>query len=232
MFKSPWIRKPDFKNISSIDYDEYWSYRGWQIASGLKPREKIMYELVGSGSRVLDVGCGNSRLPLELKNKGVQVAVADLSELVLREYKKLDISGNAVDLEKITPGSVVGDYDYIIMSEVLEHIKNPEDVIRILKSRTKRFLLTVPNSAAYVFRYGLMFRGRFFTQWVHHPSEHVRYWSHIDFLDWLLAQGLFVEESIPSDGFTFRGLLPWFPSLWKNFLGYRMVYVCRVLDGE
>jgi len=114
------------------------------------------------------------------------------------------------------------------LSEVLEHVRNPEQILQALKPFTKNFIITVPNSAAYQFRYGLMFRGRFFTQWVYHPSEHLRYWSHIDFLDWLSAMKLNVLSTPVADGFTLRGLVPWLPALWKNFLGYRMVYNCQV----
>lgn len=227
MFNSPWIRKPDFRNIKDIDYDDYWRYRGWQLNGKLKPREVIMFGIIPAGSRVADIGCGNSLLPVKLKEKGCEVYVADISETVLDQYKKLGIGGFRVDLEDVKNVKLPGTFDYVILSEVLEHIRNPEQVIKTLKPHTKNFLITIPNSAAYQFRWGLMFKGRFFTQWVYHPSEHLRYWSHIDFLDWLRALGLTVVSTPVSEGFSFRGRLPWLPGLWKNLLGYRMVYNCK-----
>lgn len=228
MFNSPWIRKPDFRNIKDIDYDDYWKHRGWQLNGKLKPRESIMLGLIPAGSKVADVGCGNSLLPVKLKEKGCEVMVADISSMVLGQYKSLGIGGFEIDLENIADYKIPASFDHMILSEVLEHVRNPEAVIKALMPFTKNFLITVPNSAAYQFRYGLMFKGRFFTQWVYHPSEHLRYWSHIDFLDWLKAMGLEVVSTPVSDGFSFRGLLPWLPGLWKNLLGYRMVYNCKV----
>lgn len=228
MFSSPWIRKPDFRNIKEIDYDDYWKYRGWELNKKLKPREQVMFDIITQGSRVADVGCGNSLLPIKLKDKDCEVSVYDISKIVLDQYKKLGIDGFAIDLEKAGEIKLPGRFDYLILSEVLEHTRNPEEIIKALKPYAKHFLITVPNSASYQFRYGLMFRGRFFTQWVYHPSEHLRYWSHVDFLDWLDALGLKVIETPVSEGFSLRGLLPWLPSVWKNLLGFRMVYHCKV----
>jgi len=230
MFTSPWIRKPDFNNIKEINYDDYWEYRGWELNKKLKPREQIMFNIVPSGSKVADVGCGNSLLPVRLKEKGCEVSVFDISETVLRQYGALGISGHEVDLEKTNDLKLPHKFDYLILSEILEHTRNPEQIVKALKPYTKYFLITVPNSAAYQFRYGLMFKGRFFTQWVYHPSEHLRYWSHIDFLDWLKVMGLEVISTPVSDGFSFRGRFPKLPYIWKNLLGYRMVYYCKVAN--
>src|SRR3954466_4136718 len=156
MFNSPWIRKPDFRNLKEIDYDDYWKFRGWQLNGKLKPRETVMLGLIPSGSKVADIGCGNSLLPVKLKEKGCTVSVADISTIVLEQYRKLGISGFELDLEKASAIRLPNKFDYLILSEVLEHLRNPEEVIKALKPFTSAFLLTVPNSAAYQFRYGLM----------------------------------------------------------------------------
>jgi len=231
MLKSPWIRKPDFKNIGPLDYEASRKEHA-DIAARLRPREVIMLKMVPRGASVLDIGCGVSRLPLALKEKGVRISVADISKTAVSLYARYGISGKVIDIEDIKALKKLGQYDYLIASEVLEHVRLPEEVIRELAKHTKYFLLTIPNSAAYVFRYGLMVRGRFFTQWLRHPSEHLRFWSHIDFLDWLSAMGIVVEQVVVADGFTLRGRLPWLPNLWKNLLGYRMVYVGRVRSAE
>jgi methionine biosynthesis protein MetW len=228
MFKSPWIRKPNFRGIKEINYDDYWQYRSWRLNDKLKLREQIMLDIIKTGTKVADIGCGNSLLPVKLKEKGCSIFAADISKKVLEQYKTFKVDGFQIDLEKITEIKLTNKFDYIILSEVLEHIRNPEQVINTLKTNTKYFLITIPNSASYQFRYSLMFRGRFFTQWVYHPSEHLRYWSHIDFLDWLEALGLHVLQTPVSDGFSLWGLFPNLPNLWKNLLGFRMVYYCKV----
>jgi methionine biosynthesis protein MetW len=189
MFYFHGTRTPDFVSIRHIDYDDYWRERGFSINKKLKEREEIMLQEIPKGSKVLDLGSGNSLLPVALKNKGCEVTVGDVSKEVLKGYIPYNIKAIHIDLEKTTELFLKDSFDYIILSEVLEHTKNPEDILCALIPFTKYFFLTIPNSAFYRYRIHLFFAGRFFTQWVYHPSEHLRYWSHIDFIDWLKALG-------------------------------------------
>ena len=178
--------------------------------------------------KAIDFGCGNSLLPVKMKEKGVDMSIADVSDEVLKGYGEYGITGSVVDLESDSLEGKLGNYDYILLFEVLEHIRYPEQLMQSLTKHAKNFVITVPNSACYFYRLHLMFKGRFFTQWTYHPSEHVRYWSHLDFLDWLDAMGLEIIETKASDGFTAKGLIPSLPNLWKNFFAHRVVYHCRV----
>lgn len=219
--------KPQFPRIGRIDYSDYWQKRGFSVNTKLKEREVIMRHLVPEGSNVLDIGCGNSRLPVILFEKKCTVTVGDVSPIVLDGYRTAGLASREIDLNDITNAHVDGSYDFIIMSEVLEHMTNPEEIIATLTPHTKRFLLTIPNSAFYPFRLRLFFSGRFLKQWVYHPSEHVRFWSHIDFLEWLTAQDLVVEKSIASNGLSVKGLFPFLKELWPNLFAHQVVYLCR-----
>lgn len=220
MFYFPNTRKPDFRTAKRLDYDEYWRTRGFDILPKLKEREVIMLEQIPKGSSVLIVGCGNSRLPLDLRDKGCTVEVGDLSEVVLAGLLKEGIKGIKFDLTKPAENALTKNYDHIILSEVLEHVPFPEDAIDVLKHQARHLFISLPNSAFYRYRLHLMFAGRFFTQWVHHPAEHLRFWSHADFLDWLAAQDLVVEQSWSSNG-------PFLKNLWPNMFGHQMVYLCK-----
>lgn len=217
-------RKPDFRNISNLDYDAYWHTRGFHINEKLKERESIIVGYIPVGASVLDIGCGNSLLPVSLQKKGCSVTVGDISTVVLDGYREKGIETLVVDLERIHDDSLLAAYDYIILSEVLEHTRNPEEIIQKLKRHTKHFVLTIPNSAFYRYRFHLLFQGRFFTQWVSHPSEHLRFWSHRDFMDWIRDMGLVVERAESSNGFSFFGLFPGLKNAWKNLFGHQIVY--------
>lgn len=223
MFYFTGTRKPDFTNIKKIDYNKYWESRGFSINAKLKEREEIILKMVPAGSMVADIGCGNSLLPIKLKEKGVNIEVFDISEIVLSEYKKYNIITNKIDLENLKDSKISVKYDYIIMSEVLEHLSDPESVIKYLKTHTKNFILTIPNSAFYRYRIHLFFFGRFFTQWVHHPSEHLRYWSHIDFKDWLKSRGLKIVHTESSNGLSIFGLP--IHKWWPNMFGHQICYI-------
>lgn len=227
MFLFPNTRKPNFGKIEPLDYNCYWQERGFALHKKLRERDNIILTLIPAEANILDIGCGNSRLPVALKDKGCQVTVADISPEVLKGYSQSGLEGIVLDLGKIGQWeNNLAHYDYIILSEVLEHTTNPEEIITVLEKYTDNFLLTVPNSAFYRYRLHLMFSGRFFTQWVYHPSEHLRFWSHSDFLDWLSALNLSLVKSEASNGFTLFGFLPGLKNWWPNLFGHQIVYFC------
>src|SRR3989344_5971861 len=152
MFYFHQTRKPDFKNIKKIDYDEYWRKRGFEMRLKLMEREVIFFDWIKDNSRVLDVGCGNSRLLYELKTKkNCGVTGIDISPLVTDGLSKLGIKSRTSDIQS-TSFQIEENYDYIIASETLEHLVNPEDLLAKLYSHTQYFVLSVPNSAFYRYR--------------------------------------------------------------------------------
>lgn len=222
MFNFPWIRKPNFRSID-LDYDEYWQERGIPL-KGLRPREVTINNSIPNNAKIIDIGCGNSSLPIILQQKGCDVTAMDVSKNVLMQLNDHGIKTINQNIENIAKDDSLHDvfYNWIILSEILEHTKNPEIIITYLKKHTENFAITIPNSALYWFRFGLMFKGRFFTQWVHHPSEHLRFWSHIDFMDWLDAMGLIVKKTVSSNGPKYL------KDLWPNLFGFQIVYICTI----
>lgn len=224
-------RRPDFRaGRDALTYDDYWERRGYEAHKKLSEREVIIRDLVPKGAKVLIIGCGTSRLPLALRDKGAVVTVSDIAPAAVALFTKEGFSGFLLDLENIGDASVSEQYDVIIASEVLEHIRNPERVIEVLSKHTKRFILTVPNSAFYRYRLHLMFSGRFLVQWAHHPAEHLRYWSHTDFLDWLNAMDLRVDAAIASNGLSCKGLCKFAKDWWPNLFGHQIVYDCSLIE--
>jgi len=213
-----YIRKPDFSHLDSkLDYQNYWEHRILKLRDYFKPREKIFFKWIEPKSKVLDVGCGNSPLLLQLKTKkGCKVQGIDIGKKIVAIQKKAGVPCKIID---ITKEKIPGHYDYAIISEVLEHLKYPEDILR--KINAKYFIVSVPNTAFIPYRYGLAIKGRFPTQWVYHPAEHLRYWSHTDFLDWLRALNLKIIKTESSSGIY--GL----KNLWKNMFGTQICYLCK-----
>jgi 2-polyprenyl-3-methyl-5-hydroxy-6-metoxy-1,4-benzoquinol methylase len=223
-------RRPDFRSgRKALTYDEYWKRTNFSPGTQLCEREIILRDRVPEGSSVLVVGCGTSLLPLALAEKRCAVTVSDIAMSVIDFFSKKGIAGFILDLENITDTSIKGNYDVIVASEVFEHIRNPERAIEVLARHTRRFLIASPNSAFYRYRLRLMFAGRFLIQWKYHPAEHLRYWSHSDFLDWLSAMNLRTTAVVPAMGLSFNGLLPFAKNWWPNLFGNQIVYDCEVL---
>lgn len=223
--KFPWTRKPDFRNISKDVYPDFWAESGRSMRSKLMPREIIFMNWIPEQSSVASIGCGNSRLLYELKTrKKCDVIGIDIADSVLEGLAKNGIIAHKADISRkdFDCGTIFKHkVDYIIASEVLEHFAIPEELVGKMKPWTNYFVISVPNSAFYRYRLGLMFNGRFFTQWVKHPSEHLRFWSNIDFLDWLEAQDLKIIRRASSNGPAVM------KDIWPNLFGHQICYLTQ-----
>lgn len=216
-----------FKNtkLTDFDYERYWKERDVEIRKKLLDRERLFFHWIKPESRVLDVAAGNSLLPRVLKEqKQCAVSIFDISERVLAAQKSNGIHGERVDLSA-GDFSLNKEYDYVILSEILEHLPLPETVIKKVAPHTKYLVISIPNSAFYRFRAQVALGGRFMRQWVTHPSEHLRFWSHTDFLDWLSVFGLEVVEATASNGLDIGPVkfYRWLP----NLFGHQMAYLCK-----
>ncbi len=96
--------------------------------------------------RVLDVGCGPGWVASELRRRGHHVTGVDLvadegiAERTDRFFE--------ADLEHGLPDAVGGGYDVVIAADVIEHVRNPDDLMADLASRmsnTGMIVASVPN---------------------------------------------------------------------------------------
>lgn len=113
-------------------------------------RFEFIAKQVRPGSRVLNIGVGSGCLEGLLVSKGVEVSCLDPSQKAIeRIAEQLDLGDRAkVGYSREIPFPDYS-FDYVIMSEVLEHLDNVDikstlkEVIRVL-CESGRFLGTVP----------------------------------------------------------------------------------------
>jgi homoserine O-acetyltransferase len=169
-------------------------------------RIRVDYEeiesLIDSNSTVLDIGCGDGELLANLtadKNiKGVGVELDQ--ELVLACVAKgLPIIQHDIEqgLENYTDKS----YDYVILSQTVQTIKNPEKVFTELLRVGRKVIVSFPNFAHWKCRVQLLLNGKapitkqLPFDWCDSPNIHCL--SLKDFDLFCRKLGVKVEQRIP-----------------------------------
>jgi methionine biosynthesis protein MetW len=214
----------DFKNIfitpklvyQEMDYNKYWNNR--EANNYFQYRFPLIVNEVDNNSSVLDIGCGDGAFLFYLKERRTLITElgVDISETGIMRAKEKGINATVRAIE--TFDSKIQKYDYVVMSEVIEHVPNAEYFVQKgFELANKKLIITIPNTGYYTYRIRLLF-GSFPIQWVHHPAEHLRFWTITDFKRWLNSLNLSGFNGrikvIPSNGLPYLKIYSWYPSLF------------------
>ncbi len=212
----------------SLDYDAYWERRLREGFVGHplieQHRRRLIADFVGEGSSVLDIGCGDGSLLAHLQQaKSVRAKGMDISQVSCRLASEKGLEVVQADINR--EDTPIPTADHIIISQVLEHLPNPESLLLRLKGKfVKSVLVDVPNTGVVSDRLRLLF-GRFPKQWVLHPAEHLRFWTVRDFHSMCHQIGYTVERFDGIYDPYFDTLVP----LWKISPALFARYVLYIL---
>ena len=121
------------------------------INNGVHPKHRILgyheffLNKIESNSKILDVGCGIGEVAFDISKKAQKVVAIDINK------KKIESAKRRFSKDNLT--FIVGDatdynfnerFDYIILSNVLEHIKDRQAFLKKVKNFGLFFLIRVP----------------------------------------------------------------------------------------
>lgn len=194
----------------------------------LRPDQQIISSLVPTGSRVLDLGCGDGLLLRHLMDErdclgtGVDAASDELIAAAAMGVPVVQLDLDA-DLGEFHDGS----YDVVVLSRTLQAVPRPGEVLRQMARIGTTLIVSMPNFGYWRNRLRLVSghmpvsRDLPF-QW--HNTPNVRYSTVADLEAWFAAEGLDVMRriSLAERGRPTRGA-----RLSPNLLAGSTIHVLR-----
>lgn len=121
---------------------------------------EIIFDVIDSNSKVLDVGCGDGKLLSILKQKNIDARGIELDESLVEKCVKRGLFVINDDIETGFSHYKKESFDYVILSETIQVLKNPIDVLNTALRVGKKAIVGFPNFGHYKIRFSYFFGGR------------------------------------------------------------------------
>jgi 2-polyprenyl-3-methyl-5-hydroxy-6-metoxy-1,4-benzoquinol methylase len=230
------------------EFQEYWVHYPLKESRGSS--HYYLWRLAGTNQRILDLGCGEGMAAARLAEAGNRVTGLDVlpapkSRARLEDYVCWDLSRG------LDPGLLQGKrFDKILLMDVLEHLADPESVLRPCRDLLEphgQVVVSVPNVANVTVRLMLLM-GRFDYQARGIlDSTHLRFFTRRTARRMIRGCGFETIREIPTvmpielalgippENPLMRAanlVLRAFTRLMPTLLGYQWIFVVRARRGD
>ncbi len=131
---------------------------------GLSPTQQEILRIVGEKKTILEIGSSSGYMTRAFLDNGCIVDVVECDQKAVAKLPKQVRRTLNVSIENDEIFTTFRKFDFIIMADVLEHLVNPEQVLKRLceiSSVNTKLLISLPNIASWVGRKQLFFKGDF-----------------------------------------------------------------------
>lgn len=198
-------------------------------ASPIRVDLQLVADLVSAGSRVLDIGCGDSSLLAHLATtKGVDARGIELSMAGVRSAVSQGLSVVQGDADTDLGDYPADAFDYVILSKTLQATRDPRGVLANLLRIGRRAIVSFPNFAFWRNRLQIGLGGRMPVsdalsyQWWETPNIH--FCTVRDFIALCDQDGYSIEKAFTLDGHGRKLAYP-IRSHRANFFGADAVFL-------
>ncbi len=173
-------------------------------SAALRPDLAVIASLIAPSSRVLDIGCGDGTLLKWLRDekqvdgRGIEIDAASVNRAISAGIPV--IQG---DVDSDLPHYPDGAYDYVILSQTLQAMRDPKAVLGDLVRIGKKAVVSVPNFGHWKNRLYLALNGRMPVtktlsyQWYDTPNIH--FCTIADFVVFCEELGITIEDRVMVD---------------------------------
>jgi len=166
----------------------------------LKPDHRIIFDIVETGSSVLDLGCGSGELlNLLVKEKKIKAQGIELREKAIYECVEKGLSVFHGDIEGGLGEYPDDSFNYVILNQSMQETKKIEFVLQESLRVGRKVIIGFPNFAYIRSRFDLFFRGKAPVtpslpySWYESPNVH--FLSLKDFKNYCKEKGIKILET-------------------------------------
>lgn len=167
--------------------------------------DELLMEHIPAASRVVDLGCGDGRLLQKLRDqKNCQVLGVELDRQQIVKATHRGVPVIHADLDRGLAEFPSKSFDAAVLSQTLQEVKRPKDVLQEMMRIARRALVVVPNFGHWMVRLQVFRQGRapvtssFPYEWYETPNLH--FLSMYDFRDLCDKLGVRIVRELPIIG--------------------------------
>jgi O-antigen biosynthesis protein len=182
----------------------------------------LIYNQISKNSEILDIGCNTGLLGRQLRSKNVIADGIDINSKLLKIAQRYYRHTYIRDLYQPHLSIPHHQYDYVVLSDILEHLPSPDKVLLDIHQYLKPngiVLVSLPNVARLEIRLKLLL-GSFDYQFGILSPDHLRFFTLKTGIKLFQSTGYSVIKTIPT-GFGHR--FPFFP----NLLAFQFIYILK-----
>ncbi|MBP6738567.1 MAG: methionine biosynthesis protein MetW [Leptospiraceae bacterium] len=165
----------------------------------LRPDFQYILDLIPTGYRVLDLGCGDGDLLYLLKKKGVRGQGIEKNEDCIYKCIERGVIVHHGDLDEGLKHHIKKSFDYVILNQTIQETHNPGNIIKDCLRIGKKVIVVFPNFAHWKNRLQILFRGitpvtdNLPYRWYNTPNLH--FLSITDFEEFCIVQKFKIEDT-------------------------------------
>jgi methionine biosynthesis protein MetW len=197
----------------------------------LRPDLRAIAHLVEPNSSLLDIGCGEGELLAwlqehkQVQGRGIELSQSGVNRSIARGLSV--IQGDADTDLHFYPDQA---YDYAVLSQTLQTLRAPKEVLEQLMRIARHAIVSVPNFGHWKNRMYLMVNGRMPVtktlshEWYDTPNIH--FCTITDFVNLCESLGLTIEKRLYV---THQGVPAYFNNrgLFANIFGEQGIFMIR-----